>query len=167
LAGRISAGQYPVFVQKMPLDLAVFGIRSAEKIMDDHPGIEKWVIVGHSLGGAMAARFALENENQVQGLVFLAAYPDVDLSTSGLAVLSLLGNRDQVINLPRFTQSQSLLPADADIRTISGGNHAGFAHYGPQCGDGAAYINRDQQQNIAADAIRVLLETLENESEPQ
>ncbi|MEZ5871065.1 MAG: alpha/beta hydrolase [Nitratireductor sp.] len=36
-------------------------------------GIEKAIIVGHSLGGGMAAAFALRHPGQVAGLVFIAA----------------------------------------------------------------------------------------------
>ncbi len=164
LAGRISASRYSVFVQKMPFDLAVFGIQRGLSIIQDHPEIEKWVIVGHSLGGAMAARFAQQNADRIQGLVLLAAYADVDLQGSSLAVLSITGDRDGIISQERFSAAEKNLPADTVMLTIPGGNHTGFAHYGPQRGDGAAYLTREQQQNITADAIRSLLEKLAAET---
>ena len=163
LAGRISAGKYPVFVQKMPLDLAVFGIQRGLRIMADYPDIENWVVVGHSLGGAMAARFALDHTDRIQAVVLLAAYPDVDLSKSDLAVLSMAGDRDGVLNRQRYAASLPLLPDTAEIRSIPGGNHAGFAHYGPQRGDEVPLLTREQQQNMAAEEILILLQKLESE----
>jgi predicted esterase len=164
LAGRISAGRYPVFVQKMPLDLAVFGVNLGLSIIQEYPEIERWVIVGHSLGGAMAARFALQNTDRVQGLVLLAAYSDVDLTQSSLLVLTISGDRDDILNQQRYTDAFVYLPADTITLTIPGGNHAGFAHYGPQRGDGAAYLTREQQQNITAEAIRSFLAELTGKS---
>ena len=164
LAGRISASRYPVFVQRMPLNLAVFGIQRGTRIMDDYPDIEHWLLVGHSLGGAMAARLSLQHTDRVQGLVLLAAYPDVDLSQSGLFVISLYGSQDGVLNMERLEASLPLLPAQAEVTRIPGANHAGFGHYGPQKGDQEPLITREEQQNITAQAVLALLDTLTHES---
>jgi hypothetical protein len=39
-----------------------------------------------------------------------------------------------------------LLPPDATIVVIEGGNHAQFGYYGIQTGDGKATISREDQQ---------------------
>jgi len=159
-AARISAEGYPVFIQKMPLNLAVFGINHGLHIIRDHPEIQQWVLAGHSLGGAMGARFVLNHPDAFSGIVFLASYPDVDLRTTSLEVISLYGDRDGIINRQRLDSSLLLLPADAEVREIPGANHAGFGHYGPQRGDQDAVITREEQQNMTATTIVQLLDRL-------
>ncbi|MBO4365994.1 MAG: hypothetical protein J5804_06870, partial [Eggerthellaceae bacterium] len=41
---------------------------------------------------------------------------------------------------------------------IQGGNHAGFADYGPQSGDGQASISNEEQITQTADAISRFME---------
>ena len=57
-----------------------------------------WYIGGHSLGGAMAASYAADHADELDGLLLLAAYSTKDLSDSDLAVVSLVGSEDGVIN---------------------------------------------------------------------
>ncbi len=153
LAGRLSAGGYAVFIQKMPLNLAVFGIDRGNRILTDYPDIQSWILVGHSLGGAMAARFAAQNTETIDALVFLAAYPDIDLTDTPLNILSITGSEDGILNRERFENAKTLLPSSTRYLTIDGANHAGFGHYGPQRGDGEAWIPPDQQLNRTAAAI--------------
>ncbi len=59
----------------MPLGLAVLDWDKALEVIEAHPEIRTWVIGGHSLGGAMAARFASRHPDTISGLVLWAAYP--------------------------------------------------------------------------------------------
>ncbi len=151
---RVAQDGVFVVIVPMPLDLAVFGSSRAARVMAAYPGIERWMVGGHSLGGAMAAEFASDGTAPVDGLVLLASYSaeSTDLSDSGLAVLSIYGTRD---GAPPgvFEASLSRLPVDTVVSVIEGGNHAQFGDYGPQSGDGEAAVSRAEQQRQTADAI--------------
>jgi hypothetical protein len=57
-AHTIAAEGYLIIIVKMPDDLAVKGPRRANEIMSEYPGIERWVIGGHSLGGSFSCAYA-------------------------------------------------------------------------------------------------------------
>ena len=59
----------------MPFNLAVFGAARAGEVIKKYPEIDNWVVAGHSLGGTMAANYAYQNPDDVDGLVLWAAYP--------------------------------------------------------------------------------------------
>ncbi len=130
---------------EMPLNLAVLDMAAAEGIPERFPAVETWYIGGHSLGGSMAASYGAANNEAFRGLVLLAAYSTADLSDSGLNVLSIYGDRDQVLNLEKYGQYRSNLPETTVETVLSGGNHAQFGSYGPQEGDGPAAISPQEQ----------------------
>lgn len=123
-----------VFLVEMPFNLAVFDANAATKIIEANPMIEHWYIGGHSLGGAMASQFAEKNADQLDGLILLAAYP---LNDAMDQVLIITGTKDQVLDQTKLD--------GFEVQWIDGGNHANFAHYGLQKGDGEALIDKDEQ----------------------
>lgn len=137
------------FLVHMPANLAVFGAGRAEKIINSYD-YENWYIGGHSLGGAMAAKYAADHGGELKGLVLLAAYP---VSQVSVPTLLLYGSEDQVLNLAKLRENMSYLPADTKVRIIEGGNHAQFGDYGAQKGDGEATISREEQIRITAEEI--------------
>ena len=163
LAHEIAAEGYLVIIPSMPLNLAVLGISEASVIMDTFPSISSWVIGGHSLGGAMAARYALENQDHVDGLVLLAAYPasSDDLSASTLEALSISATEDGLASQAEIEASKSQLPQDTDWLIIEGGNHAQFGSYGIQNGDGGARIDETEQRDLIISGILKLLSKVE------
>ncbi len=138
---------YLVVIVPMPLNLAVFAPDAAAEVIASYPWIRSWAVGGHSLGGAMAARFAFTHPGAVKGLVLWAAYPanDNNLSSSGLAVLSLYGTLDGLATGAKIDASRPLLPPTTRWLAIEGGNHAGFGWYGPQDGDNPATITHAAQ----------------------
>lgn len=148
-------------VVPMPLDLAVFDSRAAGDVIEAYPTIDRWVLGGHSLGGAMAAEFASANPGSIDGLVFLASYPaeSTDLSDLAIPALSIYGTEDGVAG-DVFADSLGRLPADTELVVLDGGNHAQFGDYGPQQGDGEATMSREEQQQRTAGAIVGLAETI-------
>jgi predicted alpha/beta-hydrolase family hydrolase len=153
---------YLVVIVSMPLNLAVLAPDRAAEVMAAFPDVGRWAVGGHSLGGAMAARFAYQNPDAVRGLVLWAAYPASadDLSGHSLSVTSIYGTRDGLSTEAKIAASQSLLPAGTNWVAIEGGNHAQFGWYGPQSGDGPADIGREQQQEQIVQATRALLSRL-------
>ncbi len=159
-AARAIAGEgYLVVIVPMPLNLAVFGAEKASEVIAAFPTTAHWGVGGHSLGGAIAARFAHGHPLEVEGLVLWAAYPDAsnDLSASDLAVTSIYGTLDGLATQDKIASSRSLLPPETQWVIIEGGNHAQFGWYGPQSGDNPATISREtQQQQIVEATVRLL-----------
>lgn len=143
----------------MPLNLAVLNADAATAVVVAYPQVSTWLIAGHSLGGSMAARYAHENPEGVDGLVMLAAYPEahLDFRDQALAVATIYGDRDGLATVGEVENSFSQLPADAMKVLIKGGNHAGFGWYGDQQGDHPAQISRDVQRGQVVSAILSLM----------
>ena len=162
LMQKLSHGGVLAVIVPMPLNLAVFGIARANDVIAAYPSIDTWIIGGHSLGGAMAAEYAKNNPDAVDGIAFLASYPSdsTDLTAVPAAAVSIYGSEDGV-NGAVFEESLHRLPGGASLELINGGNHAQFGHYGPQKGDGIATISRDEQQRLTTDVILGLAKRLE------
>ncbi|GGD74522.1 alpha/beta fold hydrolase [Paenibacillus nasutitermitis] len=143
-----------VYIVSMPLNLAIFGQSRADAIIDAHPG-ESFVLGGHSLGGAFAARYATAHPEKLKGVFFLASYADKkgDLSGTQLPVLQLTGSRDGILSLDKRTEGEQYLPASAEYVSIEGGNHAQFGSYGPQRGDLAPVITEQAQHERIVSAM--------------
>lgn len=154
---------YLTVIVPMPLNLAFTGINKAEEVMAAYPEIETWVLSGHSLGGAMAANYVYAHPDQLDGLILYASYPAENNSLAGaeLPVLSIYGTEDGGID--KLRTSARLLPPDAKVVVIEGGNHAQFGYYGLQDGDGTATISRTEQQ---AQSLEATLNWLESLPEP-
>jgi predicted alpha/beta-hydrolase family hydrolase len=153
---------YLVVIVPMPLNLAVFAPDRAAEVIATLPETGGWAVGGHSLGGAMAARFAYQNPEAVQGLMLWAAYPAStdDLSGRPLAVTSIYATNDGLATVDKIAASRPLLPGTTRWVAIEGGNHAQFGWYGPQSGDGTATISREEQQRQIVAATLELLSSL-------
>ena len=134
-AETVAGRDVAVVIVDMPLNLAVLGPNRADDARATFPAIESWAVGGHSLGGAMACRYAADNAEELDGLVLHASYCDRDVSESGLRVLSVQGAADGVIDAEREREGRANLPPDARVVELDGVNHAGFGAYGPQRGD--------------------------------
>ncbi|MDP2183651.1 MAG: alpha/beta hydrolase [Actinomycetota bacterium] len=159
LARTIAERGYLVVVVHMPYNLAVLGSDRATGVMNAHPEIASWVIGGHSLGGAMAARFAGQHPVQISGLALLAAYPpgSTDLSDGDMPVVSVYGTFDGILNADAFTDAMSRLPKDTTYVSVEGGNHAGFGDYGHQPGDNDATVSTEEQQEATLRAVGLIV----------
>lgn len=129
----------------MPFDLAVFAPNSADGIQDNYPSVKHWYIGGHSLGGSMAASYAANHTDELDGLILLAAYSTADIRHSGLNVISIYGSNDNVLNMDTYRKNFSLLPDNTKELVIQGGCHAYFGSYGSQKGDGTPQITAAEQ----------------------
>lgn len=141
-----------VLVQ-MPGNLAVLDMNAADGIQNQFPDIKTWLIGGHSLGGAMAASYAVKHAEEYDGLVLLAAYSTADLSDTGLRVLSVYGSEDGVMNREKYEQYRKNLPKDSEEEVIDGGCHAYFGNYGVQDGDGTPELKNEEQIEQTAELI--------------
>lgn len=151
---------YQAIVVPMPFNLAILAPDAADDVIAAFPRVRRWVIGGHSLGGVMAARYAHSHPDRIDGLVLVAAYPEdgLDLSRSGLPVVTIYAELDGLSEPSRIEDSFRFLPPDAIKVMIAGGNHAGFGWYGPQSGDNPAAISRQDQQAQFSQAILMFLQ---------
>jgi len=155
-----------VAIVPMPLGLAVLGGNRADDVISDHPEVAEWVIAGHSLGGVMAARYAAEHPDAVDGLALWAAYPEdsIDLSQWAGATGSIFATLDGLTTVQDIEDSRHLLPPDTAFVEIDGGNHAYFGWYGEQSGDNPATITREEQQSIVVDGTLAVLHSVAGDS---
>ena len=162
LMRRLAEGGTDCFLVHMPCNLAIFGMDRADEVMEEY-SYEKWYLVGHSLGGAIAASYAAKNSEKLDGLIFLAAYSTKDLSDTDLAVLFIYGSEDKVLNMDKVKAGRALMPDSYEEFCIEGGNHAQYGDYGAQKGDGTAQISAEEQQEIAVEKIEEFIKDGGNE----
>ena len=145
------------FLVNMPFHMAIFGVDRAERVMLRTDYAHTY-LMGHSMGGAMAASFVSGRED-VEGLILLAAYTAEDLSDSSLRSLSLYGSEDGVLSFEKVEKGRALMPKDYTEIVIEGGNHAQFGAYGKQDGDGEATISAsEQREKTVSEIIKFLSE---------
>lgn len=152
-----------VVLVPMPLSLAFFTPNKADGVLAAFPEIQYWALGGHSLGGAMAARYCFTHPGKIQALILWASYPaDTDsLANQKLAVLSIFGSEDGQVK--EIESSSPLLPANTTWIKMDGGNHAQFGDYGLQPGDGQAKISPHQQWNQVTSATAAFLLNISGE----
>ncbi len=167
-AKAIAAQGFLVVITPMPLSLAVISPEEAKAVIAAYPAITHWVIGGHSLGGAMAAHYVVLHPDQINGVVFWAAYPaDSDsLANKPVKVLSISATRDGLATPQKIEASRALLPKDTQWVVIPGGDHAQFGYYGPQSGDNPAEITREAQQSKTVQATVDFLKSFEAAAVP-
>ena len=149
---RLKAAGFNVYIVKMPLNLAVLNNDAFDAIYERYESDLPWVVVGHSLGGAM---IPYGNVDKMNGIVLLAAYfaEGIDFSELDIPVLSITATEDGVFDFSRYEVFKDQLPGDAVYRSIEDGNHAHFGYYGAQRGDNDSQITRSQQHDIYVDWI--------------
>jgi hypothetical protein len=156
-AQAIAAAGYPVFIAKMPLNLAILGVDAASGIVAAHPEVARWTIAGHSLGGAMATSYVASHPDPMRGLALWASYPNADLSALPLVATSIWGSLDAGAAKMGGPQARADLPPDATFIEVPGGNHEQNGWYTGQPNDPPATISRGAQQAVVVDATVTLL----------
>ncbi|MFX3637010.1 MAG: alpha/beta hydrolase [Candidatus Pristimantibacillus sp.] len=162
LARKLAEAGHRVYIAKMPYDLAIFGQNRANKLIEEYPE-DSYVIGGHSLGGAFAARYAAENTGKLAGVFFLGAYADEggSLKNSDLDVLQVTGSKDGILNWSVWEKNKQNLPLDTTkYVSIEGGNHGQFGTYGKQKGDLNAAISPQQQLDEVSESLIDWMQTL-------
>ena len=98
---------------------------------------------------------------KINNLILLASYIDSndDLSEHDeLNVLSIFGDRDEIVTLDNIEESKNYLPERTVFKEITGGNHSQFGYYGFQNSDGQASISRERQHELIVKKIVDFLE---------
>ena len=142
------------FLVKMPCNFAFLGVNKATDIMAGHE-YKHWFVAGHSLGGAMAAIYA--SENDLDGLILLGAYTTKEIDEPSLEIY---GSEDGVLNMQKLQEGNALFLQKPQVEVIKGGNHAQFGDYGEQKGDGEATISREKQQQITVEKMEEFIDNV-------
>lgn len=152
---------FPVFIVELPYRFAPLeshkqaAVRRARAVIPAHPEVKHWVIAGHSLGGALAARVARVDSGSLSAMVLVATtHPkDDDLSFLHIPVTKIYASNDGIAPPDRVLANRGLLPAHTQWVEIAGGNHSQFGRYGRQLFDGAATLSREEQEALTRSAI--------------
>jgi hypothetical protein len=167
----IAAEGYLTVIVKMPDDLAIMAARRANEIMSDYPGIGKWIISGHSLGGSIACAYAQQFTDKLAGVILWASWPSESfrIDDTALKAISIYGTNDG--HPDSIESGAEHLPADAEFVKIEGGNHTQFAYYDTspmpqQAGDNPADITREEQQEQIIEATVGFLELFNSPPPP-
>jgi len=152
----IAEAGYTTVIVKLPFRFAPLeghrqeAISRARDAIAAHSDVERWIVAGHSLGAALAARMAGSDPTLVSGLVLIGTtHPrDQDLSGLQMPVTKIYGANDGVAPAEDVRSNGKLLPASTRWVEIVGGNHSQFGHYGHQLFDGTATVSREHQQGV-------------------
>ncbi|MFS0712687.1 alpha/beta hydrolase [Microbacterium sp. 2P01SA-2] len=156
LANVVADDDVTVVITRPWLNLAFFDPRPLSSFTELAPGVDTWLVGGHSLGGVRACQLAADAD----GLVLFGSYCATDLSASGLPVLSLSGSEDGLTTPQKVDDNRHLLPADATFVELAGASHASFGDYGPQAGDGTPSIPDPEMRAEVTAAVSDLLASL-------
>ena len=146
---QLASKGYLVAIPNVHFNFALFDSNKAQKIIENYPSVEKWIVGGHSLGGVAAAKFAYQHPKIVNGVILLGSYPSEgdDFSKTMTPMLSIYAEKDGLTTVDKINESKKLLSSNATMHEIKGGNHAQFGVYGLQKGDNKADITVKKQQD--------------------
>lgn len=156
---------FPVFVVKLPYRFAPRAsdkeqaIARARAVILAQHDVKHWVISGHSLGAALAARIARLDSTSFSAMILVAtSHPKTDdLSSLRLPVTKIYASNDGIAPPDRVLANKRLLPPHTKWVEIRGGNHSQFGRYGHQLFDGTATISREAQEGLTRSAILAVL----------
>ncbi|MEQ9308174.1 MAG: alpha/beta hydrolase [Balneolaceae bacterium] len=155
-----------VIIQKIPFRLAftqrlekkVFN-RTLDLISESSDSI-KWVLAGHSKGGAMASNFTKDYSDHISGLLLIGtSHPRrIDLSQLAIPITKVYGSEDGLASKEEVEEFSKNLPNHTNYVLIEGANHSQFGYYGTQLGSGTATISQEeQQQRLLKSSLELLL----------
>lgn len=142
LLARFCEKGYTCVLVSMPLRFAFLDAGAADAAFNQSPGVARWYLAGHSLGGAMASAYMARHPGRFAGLILMGAYVYGDVPAE--RTLVLYGSADGLLNRSKLTGGSNEV-------CLEGGNHAQFGNYGAQKGDGIATISREEQQVLTVE----------------
>jgi hypothetical protein len=127
----VAAAGYRVVIVPMPFELAIFGIDRALDVQRANPDIDGWAIIGHSVGGAMAAMFASRHRDALAGVIIWDSYPPFVAHLRDYPRPVWLIHRARPDGAPpeSFARQRDLFPADSRWAPIPGGIHMNFGSF--------------------------------------
>jgi hypothetical protein len=147
-----------VVIVKFPLNFAFLDWKVGARVMKDE-SITKWILMGHSLGGAFGSKLAV-SDSRIAGMVMLASYPADNLSKKNFPTLSLNGQLDAVMTEAEFAKQKPKFPIGSEFYVIGGANHSQFGSYGLMSDDSVASITPQKQRQLILDFVADWLSSL-------
>jgi len=150
---RVAERGYLVVSVPMPLDMAIFAPGRADEVRAAFPEVQRWVIAGHSMGGAMAAHYAHQHPDDLAGLILWDSRPAGSDTLVELKYPVWHIHRATAEGRPpeKLEKYRNLFPATSTWVPIPGGIHMYFGSF-----LGGAYkeqwtptISRKAQQDLA------------------
>ncbi len=114
-----------------------------------------YVVGGHSQGGKMAAQLVYEHPEAFKGLFLLGtSHPrDIDMSGLDIPTLKVYAEHDGLASVAEVMENRPMLPADAEMVLIEGGNHSQFGYLGRLFMDDRAEISLEEQQRRTLEVL--------------
>jgi len=160
IASKLATNGYTTIIVKMPFNLAFFGTNKADDVIAQHGEISTWVMAGHSLGGVFASDYAVNHQNKIKGVIYLASFPNTNASNATFKALSIRGSLDGLATSDQISQNLNKFPANTTFIIIEGGDHANFGDYGFQAGDNNSTITKQEQQEMTVNYILAFLKNI-------
>jgi hypothetical protein len=154
LAAIAEAANIQIAIGSPLLNLAFLSINQADDMRTALPGVTRWFVGGHSLGGSMACVYASSHSDTLEGVVLFGTYCGTDISNSSLRVLSINGERDGVFPPAIISERKEELPSNAHMVLVPGMNHAQIGNYGPQSGDNEPTISEAEAREALVDTVK-------------
>ncbi|MCC8046846.1 MAG: alpha/beta hydrolase [Clostridium sp.] len=129
IAGQLHEEGHTVVIPNQIFTMSAFGTNHAIEIMKEHTEINKWILVGHSLGGMPVSRVAEQAPEYLTGIVYLASYAFSDLSGLDFPALRITADHDGVMNNERMENYAHNLPTGSETVELEDANHRGFGGY--------------------------------------
>lgn len=149
---RLADRGYLVVAVPMPLNMAIFGINRADDVRAAFPDVERWVLAGHSMGGAMAATYANNHPDDLAGLIIWDSRPAASDTLVDLQYPVWHIHRATADGRPpeKFEKYRNLFPATSTWVPLPGGIHMQFGSFvgGTYKEEWTATITPEVQQDL-------------------
>ncbi|WP_382549416.1 alpha/beta hydrolase, partial [Streptomyces sp. NPDC057131] len=155
MAKLLNEAGHTVIIPKVMFHMSATGINHGFEIMESNPEIEKWFLIGHSLGGLPISSIADKEPDKLQGIAFLASYMITDLSRLDISAIRITASNDKIMNKKRMEEHLDYLPENSTSVVIDGANHQGFGAYDSLSRDGEATMSWKEQQERT---VRLILD---------
>ncbi len=161
---RVADRGYLVVDVPMPRNFAIFAPSRADEVRAAYPEIKRWVIAGHSMGGAMAGYYAFHHQQDLAGLIVWDSYPPEqnNLADSALPVWHIHRATLEGAAPEKLEAMRHLYPISSTWVPVPGGIHMYFGSF-----DGGGYkeqwtpqISREAQQDIVVTAMLNALQSM-------
>lgn len=146
IAKLLHEAGHTVVIPKVLFRMSATGINHGFEIIEANPEIEKWFLIGHSLGGLPVSRIAAGEPAKLQGIAFLASYMITDLSELDISAIRITASNDKIMSKNSLEKNLNYLPKKSTSIMIEGANHQGFGAYDSLSRDGEATMTWKEQQ---------------------
>jgi pimeloyl-ACP methyl ester carboxylesterase len=155
----IAAAGYRVVIVPMPMELAIYGLDRAGSIIAANPSLQRWALIGHSVGGAMTGIVARLHPDALQGIIIWDSYPALSLQDFSKPVWHIHRATLDGAPPPAFAAHRDAFGPNSHWVAIPGGIHMYFGSFvgGGYQEDWAPQISRQEQHaRVVAATLQAL-----------